>query len=280
MTEIIEAPVEPTKVAQTPASGSEPTAWMSDTGEIREGAPEAVANLVKTKGWDTVEKIVEGFVGLEKFKGVGKHLVIPEPEDTEGWDNIYNEMGRPPTYDKYEFTNESGIELSEELMTGFKQFAHKEGYTQKQMEGAVKFQLDAVLASAEVEKTILAEREETNIRAMKDKWGVSNYDTTFKRVEGMAEKLGVLEFLRTRGIDKEPEIVNMLITLSNSDAEDDIIPSTATATTKTAQERIDEIKKDEAFLGKFHPKHKEIMIEYMRLNQEVANAGQARQPRI
>ena len=76
------------------------------------------------------------------------------------------------------------------------------------------------------------------------------------------------------------EIVNMLITLSNSDAEDIIAPQTLAATTKTPQERIDEIKKSEAFLGKFHPQHKEIMKEYMDLNQQVANAGQSRQPRL
>lgn len=269
-----------TKTDQTNTSDTESTGWLSPTGEIKEGAPESVMNIVKNKGWDTVEKIVDGFIGLEKFKGVGEHLVIPETEDdVEGWDKVFNLLGRPETSDKYEFSYEGDVKVSDELLDSFKQFAHKEGYTQKQLAGAVNFQLDAVAAANELFETQKAEQEEKNIQAMKKKWGESNYDSVFKGIETTAEKLGILKFLRSHGIDKEPEIVNMLLTITNSDTEDEITDSDTTTAEKTPQERLAEIMKSDAFNHKFDKDHKKIMVEYMQLNQTIANAGQGQAPR-
>ncbi len=277
MVEIMDA--EPTKTAQTTAPDTEPTGFMSPDGEIREGAPENIKTLLEAKKWTNIRQMAEAYTELEKFKGKGEHLVIPEADDTEGWNKVFKSLGRPETSDKYEFTNETGVEMSDELLGDFKQFAYKEGYTQKQLAGAIQFQLEAVKASNEIFETQQAERKETNIVAMKQKWGETNYEPTIKEIDATAEKLGVLEFFQTMGIDREPEIVNMLLTIKNSDSEDTITSGTPTKVTKSPAERLNEIKKSEAFTSKFHPDHTKTMTEYMALNQEIANSGQAQAPR-
>lgn len=279
MTELMEASTEPVKTAQTEAPDTEPSGWMSPDGSIRDGAPEAVANLMKTKGWDTVEKIVEGFVGLEQFKGVGEHLVIPETDDAEAWANVYKQLGRPEDHTGYELKYDGEVELSDELTGQFKQFAHGLGLSQNQFDKIVNFQLDAVGAQGEALTAQQTADRETNISAMKTKWG-QEYEATNQRIDSMADKLGVLQFLKDQGIDKEPEIVNMLLTIANSDREDSITPGGRPAPTKSAPDRLREIMASDAFKNKFHRDHKTIMVEYMGLNQEIANSGQGQAPRM
>ncbi len=281
MAEIMDI-TEPTKTAQTTAPDTEPSGWMSPTGEIRDGAPDNVRTLLEAKKWNTVEQIVDNYNLLEKQQGIGEHLVIPNADDPEfasKMGNIYNQFGRPETYDKYEFTNETDVKIDDELLDSFKQYAHKEGYSQKQLAGAIQFQLDAVAAGDKIYETKKTEQREENITAMKSKWGETQYEPTVRRIDVTAEKFGVLEFFKTMGIDKEPEIVNMLLTISNSDAEDTITTQTELVAKKTPQEEVEEIKKSESFLKKFDPKHKETMARFVELNQIIANSGQGRATR-
>ena len=280
MTEIMDVDTEPTKPAQTTAPATEPTGWMSPTGEIRDGAPEAVANLLGTKKWTTVEQLATGYIDLEKFTGVGKHLVIPEAEDAEGWSNVYNQLGRPETHDKYEFGYEGDVTISDELVGQFKQFAHGLGLTQKQFNDVVKFQLDAVAAQSEAYDAQSVTKTEENIVALKQKWGETNYAVKVKGARIIADSLGIYQTLEAKGLASDPEIIEMLDTIASRTAEDVITPQTPITAAKSPQEELDELKKSESFLKRFDPKHKATMTRFMQLNQMRANTGQAQQPRI
>lgn len=278
MPEIMDVDTEPVKPAQTPAPETEPTGWMSPTGEIRDGAPEAVSNLLAAKKWTNVEQIATGFTDLEKLLGVGKHLVIPEAEDAEGWNNIYKELGRPETHDKYEFDYDGNVEISEELTGQFKLFAHGLGLTQKQFGDVVKFQLDAVAAQSEAYEAQVATQKEENITALKQKWGTS-YDAKVKGSRIIADSLGIYETLEAKGLASDPAIISMLDTIASRTSEDVITPEPPETPAKSPQEELDEIKKNEAFTNKFHRDHKAIMKRFMELNQAIANSGQTKQPR-
>lgn len=280
MTEILEVPTEPVKTAQTEAPATEPTGWMSPTGEIRDGAPESVANIVKNKGWTTVEQIVEGFTGLEKFKGIGEHFIIPEAEDAEGWDKVYKQLGRPDTHDKYELNYAGDVQISDELTGQFKQFAHKLGLTQSQFDKIVNFQLEAVSAQSEAYDVQLESQKEANIAALKQKFGEANYGAKITGARIIADSLGIYNTLEAKGLASDPAIIEMLDMINSRTAEDVITPQSPATSQKTPQAELEEIKKSEAFTKKFDPKHKETMARYMELCQQVANAGQSSQPRI
>lgn len=280
MTELLDVDTEPTKPAQTPAPATEPTDWMSPTGEIRDGAPEAVANLLGAKKWTTVEQMTEGFVNLEKMLGAGEHLFIPESEeDTEGWDKVRTQLGWPGTADKYELNYEGDIEISQELLGQYKEYANKRRWSQKDFQDNVIFQLEAVAAQVEAHQAQLATQKEENIQALKQKWGETNYEVKVKGARIIADSLGIYQTLEAKGLASDPQIIEMLDTIASRTAEDVITPTPPTPT-KTPQEELEEIKKSEPFLQKFHIDHKATMKRFMALNQEIANAGQARQPRI
>ncbi len=277
---------EPIKEAVSNAPATEPSSptssWMNSEGEFGEGVPDDIKALLEKKKWTNINQLATGYSELEKFKGVasGDHLVIPQnAEDVEGWNKIYTQLGKPETADKYEFKNETGVDISDDLISSFKDFAHKENYTQKQLAGAVQFQLEAVQAAEEISTQQRQERKDGNISTMKDKWQ-DKYDVTQTKIDAIAEKLQVKSFLEEMGIDKEPEIVNMLLTIANSDSEDKLNPDGAPAPeAKGLQEQMKDIMISDGFKDKFHPDHKKIMSNYMDLNRQIANAGLGRAPR-
>ncbi len=279
MVEIMNA--EPVKEATSNAPASEPSGWMNPNGDFGEGVPENVQGLLEKKKWTNVNQVVDGFLELEKYKGIasGEHLVIPESaDDIEGWNKIYSKLDVPESADKYEFTNETGVEISDELLTSFKTFAKSENYSQKQLAGAVQFQLEAVKASEEISAQQRAERKAENIDAMKSKWKDA-YVPTQTKIDTTAEKLGVKSFLEEMGIDKEPEIVNMLLTIANSDSEDTLTETGDKIVTTSLHDKLKVIMASDAYNQRFHQDHKKCMAEYMELNTKIANAGLGRAPR-
>ncbi|KKK97818.1 hypothetical protein LCGC14_2648920, partial [marine sediment metagenome] len=221
MAEIMDVDTEPVIPAQTTAPDTEPTGWMSPTGELRESAPDNIRELFEKKKWNNVNQVVDGYIDLEKLVGAGEHLFLPESaEDIEGWDKVYNLLGRPPTYDKYEFTNESGLEISDELINSFKQLAHKEGYTQKQLAGAIQFQLDAVIAQGQIEEKLISEQQEANVQVLKQKYGEANYGAKITGARIIADSLGIYKTLEEKGLASDPAIIEMLVNINKRTAED------------------------------------------------------------
>lgn len=274
---------EPTLPAQTTAPATEPSGWMGSDGVFREGAPDNVRTLLETKKWENVEQMADAYAKLEKFTGVGKHLVIPEADDAEGWDNVYNTMGRPETHDKYGIEYEGDVPLSDELVGQFKQFAHGLGLTQKQFNEVVNFQLDAITAQAgEFETQSAAAKEEAkaaNIAALTEAFGAEGYLTRVTDARTMADKLGIYQTLEDKGIASDVDIIKMLDKLSAADAEGALHPTPPPPSQKTPQDRMVEIKEDPAFTDKFHIDHKAIMVEFNAINKQIVDAGQGRAPR-
>lgn len=267
-----------TKPAQTIAPDTEPSGWMSPDGEFRNGAPEGIQALLDAKKWTNVGQLADAYGELEKFKGIGEHLVIPETEDAEGWSDVFNKLGRPESHDKYEFTYDGDVKLSDELTGQFKEFAHELGLSQKQFQDIVSFQLDAVGAQSQAYDTQLETDKAAAMETLKAKYGADT-PTKITGAREIAEQLGIYETLERKGLASDPDIIDMLATIKGRTAEDVIAPQTATVIETTPLERLAEIKKSDSFTQKFHPDHRKTMAEFMALNQEIANSGQGQAPR-
>ena len=265
---------------------TEPTGWMSPTGEIGEGAPEVVKTLLEAKKWNNVEQLATGYTELEKFTGTGEHLLIPKDGDAEGWDKVYSQLGRPETHDKYVIEDDKDVPLDDELANKWKQFAQKEGYTQKQMAGAVQFQRDIIkdIMKAEVNQqaevattkataeTAAAADKEKYIETLKQKWGGEvGYKDRLTQARRTADNLGIYQTLEAKGLASDPEIINMLDIINSRTAEGVITLSTPPPPNKTAEVELAEIQKSESFIKEFDPKHKETMARYHELCQIISH---------
>jgi hypothetical protein len=272
MDEAVVAPVEQQPVSQTPAPPTEPTGWMSPTGEFRNGAPEQIQQLLDKKQWKTVEDLVTGYDNLEKFNGGGDHLSIPEEGDTEAWSALYNKIGRPAEADAYELSYEGDMQISDELTGDFKKFAHVLGLNQKQFNEIVGFQLDAISAQ-------IGANSDANIASLKQTFGEDKYETKLSESLAIAEKHGLSEGLEAEGIGSSPTVIRLLNMVANMDAEDTLTPSNPLISEQTPSEELKSLMESDAFSDKFDRNHGDVMKRFMELNQFIANSGQGRSPR-
>jgi len=267
MAELLDVSTEPVIPANTVAPDTEPTRWMPLTDEQRASAPEGIRALLEAKKWGSVEDGLKGYAELEKFVGVGKHIVIPEGENAD-FSDIWNQLGRPETSDGY--TLEPNEALNEELVGKWKQFAHTEGYTQKQMQGAVQFQLDIISSMNEAQN---AETAATKA-ALTQKWGGEQaYKNNVIEARSIADRLGIYQKLEAKGLASDPDVIEMLIDIKNKTAEGVIAPATPP---ELAQDPVAEraaIMKDPDWTDHLkHPnRHDELQKRYIELCNVIAN---------
>ncbi len=259
MTELIDA----VKPAVSDAPATEPSA--NDT-PVEKWYGDDHATIVESKGWKGVDDVLNGYVSLEKLQGM--------PEFAEYMKGI------PAAVEDYKYTygGEGDSPVSDELVQGFFKLAHEKKWPNAFVQDTIDFQLESIKAADEIYTSQQAEKKEENISAMKQKWQ-ADYDPTITKIDAVAEKLQVKEYFEQLGIDKEPEIVNMLLTIANSDSEDKLQPGgEPLVAAKTLHDQLKEIMESEAYKERFHPDHKATMKRYMDLNMEIANAGQNRAP--
>lgn len=255
MPEIMDVKIEPVKTAQTEAPSTEPTGWMSPDGEIREGAPEKVHNLMEAKKWTNIEQIVDGYNELGAFKGIAE-IMENVPTTADGYEYTYSGEGESP--------------INDELLNGFFQLAHTKKWPKQFVQDVIDFQLDAIAGQVEASNAQLATQKEENIVALKQKWGEVNYETKVKEARITADKLGIYKTLEAKGLASDPEIISMLDVIASRTAEDVITPPSPPTVIKSPQEELEEIKKSKSFTEKFDPAHKQTMARFIELNKIIA----------
>ncbi len=224
------------------------------------------ATMVESKGWKGVDDVLNGYTSLEKLQGM--------PEFAEYM------KGVPATVEEYKYTygGEGESPISDELAKSFFQLAYEKKWPNSFVQDVIDFQLESISAGDEIYTTQQLEKKEENISAMKQKWQ-DDYDPTITKIDAVAEKLQVKDYFEKLGIDKEPEIVNMLLTIANSDSEDKLSETgEPLVAAKSLHDQLKEIMESDAYKERFHPDHKATMTKYMAINMEIANAGQNRAP--
>lgn len=141
-----------------------------------EGADADTIGYIQNKKWDNPLKAVEGYRNLEKFHGVPADQLIklPKPDDAEGWNGVYNRLGRPESPDKYGFDDiklPEGAQLDKEFVGYFDQAFHKVGLTKAQRDAAVVAYAEYEQKWAQEQETKLAQEKTIQIDALKKDWG-------------------------------------------------------------------------------------------------------------
>jgi hypothetical protein len=261
---------EPVKKAESNAPDTEPSGWVGESEKFLEGAPETVAELLNAKKWKSATELANGYRELEKLKGAGSSgIVIPEEGDTEGWNKVFDTIGRPAEPKEYSLDYQGDMELDDNLMNSFKEYAHGLGLTQKQFNEVVNFQLEAMQGQQTQLDDYYASVNEEATAALKKEWG-DKYEANTQKAFDVANKLGIFETLENRGLGSDPEIIFMLERIASSTDEDSLAPQTPPAQEKTAQEKMADIKANPAFLDKFHPDHSSLMDEFAIVAQELS----------
>lgn len=82
-----------------PANNTSQSQW--------EGFTEDDKKYIGDKGWKASSDMLKSYRELEK--SYGNKISIPKDEDSEGWNKLYNKLGRPEKAEDYEFEADEGI---------------------------------------------------------------------------------------------------------------------------------------------------------------------------
>lgn len=258
------------------------TDFMNTDGSFGDmsAAPESLQTLVKSKGIKNVEALGRMYAELEAFRGVpaDRLLTVPEKDDDiEGWNKVWNKLGRPETPDRYDFKLDAGdVKLDDALMKSFKEFAHGLGLSGKKAEKLVQFQIDAVkgqmLAQAdldkEAEKTANEERSKI-VEEIKNRRGVKSdaeMQAMILKGKDIAEKTGIFDTLEKKGLSDDPEVIDMLISFAER-VDDKLLPKPKPTGNQSKEEQIQALINSEAYIKKLHPDHKETVEKVIELRR-------------
>lgn len=219
--------------------------------------------------YQSPQEFAKGVVELRKSS-----VIVPKDDSKpEAWDDFYNKIGRPKDAKEYAFNWDKEIQLSpaeQEAQEGFRQVAHRNGLTQKQVNelvgwnGAqIKTQRDAMEAQARGV-------HERNIKALKAEWGpdfdrnVNSYNIAAKTYAGRDfDEFKSLRLQDGTFAADHPVLVRMMTRVGLERAEDDRDPTAFNANAReSAQTQLQTLINNATAKGHYpgHPQwpHAEI----------------------
>lgn len=182
-----------------PAGNPAPVApaWYAPEG-LDPGTSTQLGELVKAKGWKGPADALLSYQNLEKVFGAdkaGRTILAPKgDDDTDGWNAVYNRLGRPESPDKYELPVPEGDDGS------FAQAAapvlHELGLTSKQAQGLAEWWNKASSARIEAADEAFSKASEAEYAALRGEWGAAAAQN-----EELAKR-ALLKFSKEAGIDE------------------------------------------------------------------------------
>lgn len=247
----------------TPPAKDTPTDW-------RTALPEDVRDLPEIKKYKNVGELAKGHVNQSKL--VGNSIRVPaEDAKPEEWDAFYAKLGRPESADKYEIQAPDDIKhlINEERIKAFREFAFKEGFSQKQVASLLKWQAGNIQADLAGMSHSYAE----TVKALKEEWGGA-YDRNVGLAMRLVREQGgkdLMEYLDKTGLGNHPALVKFAAKVGNLLAEDGVISGDfeGMAGPQQAKEQIAEIMgdKNHAYWNAADPGHKQALDRVKALHE-------------
>ncbi len=242
--------------------------------------PDELRGEPSLQSFDSVDKLAKSYVHARKMIGADpdQMLQLPKEDDAEGWNSVYERLGRPNAPDGYDFELGDG-EQSDEV-ADFKNVAHELGLTNDQARNILGIynQISQNDMAQEDEQF-----EQMNVEYLQDiqsEWGDSfNKNAELARrafTDFASEEL--MDVLRETGLSNHPEMLKTFARIGQVLSEDNVLPGTRGAiggmTPVHAQESIDSKMADKefrsAYLDGTHPNHAQAVKEMQRLHNALA----------
>jgi hypothetical protein len=141
-----------------------------------DGADDDTVGFVQNKKWDSPLKVIDAYRNLEKFHGVpaDQILKMPKGDDIDGWNAVYNRLGRPEAPDKYGNDGlklPEGIEPDAQLMSKFDDIVHRAGLTKSQRDAVYSEYFTIETQRAEEITQKIEQEKQIQLESLKKEWG-------------------------------------------------------------------------------------------------------------
>lgn len=128
-----------------------------------EGFTEDDKKYIGDKGWKASSDILKSYRELEK--SYGTKISIPKDEDSEGWNKLYNKLGRPEKAEEYDF------EANEDIKAEAQKAFFDAGLSKKQSSQLVEWFNNTQKTQREAMDKILEEQSKKEKDEVFASWG-------------------------------------------------------------------------------------------------------------
>jgi hypothetical protein len=230
-------------------NNSQTAAWA---GEINDDFKELVAN----KGWKGVNDVLTSYSNMEKFAGkMSNAVVIPDPEDKEGWNKVFNKLGRPEAPNGYQFDVDlKNADDTVKMAVGkFSEIAFDAGLSAAQAK-KVQSSWDAFAEEIQTQQEAEAKQNsERLISALKQEWGPA-FENNQRLAQTAAQKYGFTadDITGIEGVVGFDKMMKMFASIGSGLVEDSYVSGggahTSTMTTAQAKRELQELQADPDYM--------------------------------
>jgi hypothetical protein len=242
---------------------------------------ESLRGFVQNKGFEDAEALANSYANLEKLVGKDKVPMPKDDSDVEGWDRVYKALGRPDKPDAYQLPTPEGADPAFSKTAG--EWFHEAGISQKQAQTIASkwnaFQQEAMAA----QEAQFGRQADQDMTALKTEWGQA-YDEKVQQGRQYVRELGLNE-KELDAIERAVGTKRMLSIFSEGGAklgeatahgfEGGKGQFTGKMTPAQAQARLNDLKKDQDWMGKYLNGDADKKAEMEKLMMAVTPSGNA-----
>ena len=251
------------------------TGWFDSMPDDVKSLP----SIQKFKGKQTSD-LARAHNELSKLLGQPKILMPKSDTDTEGWNQLWDKIGRPKTAEEYSFKQNYKIPdniknlVKDEKLNEFKKFAHERGLTNKQFQELVEWHFNET--SSQVNDFIAQQKTsfDESMNKLRTEWGarfndkLSKAQMIFNNFIDPQDR----EFFNLHG--NNPAVVRTLSKMAEAISEDSIksgAPATFTMSKAEAQSEYDSLMKDfsSPYWNEKHPDHRNTRDRVRKLAEVI-----------
>jgi len=261
---------------------SEPTATIepTTTNEVswRDSLPDELKSNASLEKFSDVSTLAKSYINAESMIGKDK-MVIPGANTTEDeWNDIYDKLGRPSDPNAYELTAElaEGEQIDEQLMSSFKETAHKHGLSPAQAQGLLDY-YNSISSQSMVDlenNAVLA--QEQSQRELREEWGRS-YDDNLNKASTVGkqffgEDVFGMQLADGSKLGDNPALIKGLSKMASIVSEDVFAgDKTAASSNANMQQQINDLTAPNSpYWNKMDPQHEATVQKVLAMREIVS----------
>ena len=256
----------------------EPTATTTTEASWRDALPDDLKSNESLGKFSDISTLAKSYINAEQMIGKDK-MVVPGANTTEDeWSDIYDKLGRPSAPDAYELTAElgEGEEVDAQLMSSFKETAHKHGLSPAQAQGLLDYYNNISTQSMTdmANNSVLV--QEQSQRELREEWGGS-YEANLSQASNIGkqffgEEIYGLQMADGSQLGDNPTLIKGLAKMASVVSEDTLVGDKQSAASGgNFQQQINDLTApNTAYWNKMDPQHDATVQKVLALRSMIS----------
>ncbi|MCP4537789.1 MAG: hypothetical protein GY832_11650 [Chloroflexi bacterium] len=180
--------------------------------------------------FENLAALGKGYVELEQ--AMGSRVKIPGPDDAEGRDKLWDQLGRPDSPEKYVLDEamSEGVDINEDVMMAVRNAAHKAGLTGEQWTGVMGGYLNAIKEAEHAAQNGIDAKNTERWNNFKVEWGETKTAENIELAKRAVRDSELLkDVMSEEMVDKDPIFVAFVSDLMRKAQPDTLVSGEQTS---------------------------------------------------